>query len=213
MIWWLGSVVAAVLIALYVRRCPTNINNIPRIPFSSHFFGHVKHLFDNCFGDCLIGWTNQYGYTFVLESILREPYIHTIDKTALNHILQKKSQIYSKPPAIQNVMRKVFGRDGIFISEGTQHKKLRKLMTPSFFTASNLQNFIPVIQQKSTELVEVFNKKDSVQFDVLQDLKNVSTDIVGMIGEYGVKVIYVILITAQLRLWFLIRFVEPYKKT
>ncbi|TIB68585.1 hypothetical protein E3P77_00948, partial [Wallemia ichthyophaga] len=116
------------------------------------------------------------------ESILREPYIHTIDKSALNHVLQKNLHNYTKPPALQSVMRMVFGRDGIFISEGVQHKKLRKLMTPSFFTASNLQNFIPVIQQKSTELVDVFGRKDSVQFDVLQDLKNISTDIVGMIG-------------------------------
>ncbi|TIA92663.1 hypothetical protein E3P81_01413 [Wallemia ichthyophaga] len=182
MIWWLGSLVIAAIIALYIRRYPTNVNNIPRIPFSSYFFGHVKHLFDKCFGDCLIGWTNEYGYTYVLESILREPYIHTIDKSALNHVLQKNLHNYTKPPALQSVMRMVFGRDGIFISEGVQHKKLRKLMTPSFFTASNLQNFIPIIQQKSAELVDVFGRKDTVQFDVLQDLKNISTDIVGMIG-------------------------------
>ncbi|TIB56956.1 hypothetical protein E3P78_04184, partial [Wallemia ichthyophaga] len=182
MIWLIGSFVAAALIALYIRRYPTNVNNIPRVPLLSYFFGHVKGLSDECFGDRMVNWTDEYGYTYALDSILREPFIHTIDKAALNHVLQKNSQNYVKPRLLQNVMRMIFGRDGIILTEGAQHKKLRKLITPSFFTASNLQNFIPVIQQKSTELVDVFGRKDSVQFDVLHDLKNVSTDIIGMIG-------------------------------
>ncbi|TIA86439.1 hypothetical protein E3P81_04141, partial [Wallemia ichthyophaga] len=180
--WLLGSFVAAALIALYIRRYPTNVNNIPRIPFSSYFFGHVKDISDECFGERLVNWTDEYGYTYALDSILREPFIHTIDKAALHHVLQKNSQNYVKPRLIQNAMRTIVGHDGILITEGAQHKKLRKLMTPSFFTAGNLQNFIPIIQQKATELVDVFNNEEKVTCDVLDPLMNFSTDIVGLIG-------------------------------
>ncbi|TIB27374.1 hypothetical protein E3P86_04125, partial [Wallemia ichthyophaga] len=182
MIWLLGSVVAAALIVLYIRRYPTNVSHIPRIPFSSYFFGHVKDFSDECFGDRMVKWTDEYGYTYALDSILREPFIHTIDKAALNHVLQKNSQNYVKPRLLQNAMRVVVGKDGILVTEGAQHKKLRKLMTPSFFTAGNLQNFIPIIQQKATELVDVFNKKEKVTCDVLDPLTNFSTDVIGLIG-------------------------------
>lgn len=130
----------------------------------------------------MVKWTDEYGYTYALDSILREPFIHTIDKAALNHVLQTNSQNYTKPKAFRDVMRTMIGRDGILITEGAQHKKLRKLMTPSFFTAGNLQNFIPIIQQKATELVDVFNKKEKVTCDVLDPLMNFSTDVVGLIG-------------------------------
>ncbi|TIB62323.1 hypothetical protein E3P77_03850 [Wallemia ichthyophaga] len=182
MIWLLGSVVAAALIALYIRRYPTNVSHIPRIPFSSYFFGHVKDISDECFGERMVSWTNEYGHTYVIDSFLREPYIHTMDKSALYHIFQTNSQNFTKPKAFRDVMRTMIGRDGILITEGAQHKKLRKLMTPSFFTAGNLQNFIPIIQQKATELVDVFNNKEKVTCDVLDPLMNFSTDVVGLIG-------------------------------
>lgn len=109
-----------------------------------------------------------------------------IDSVALSHILNKKPYNYIKPGGVRNIMKKVFGDHGIFIAEGQEHKKLRKLMTPSFFSPSSLTNFVKIIDAKSIQLLNNFKEKlnddEPTQLDVVQELKNISTDITGLIG-------------------------------
>lgn len=89
-----------------------------------------------------------------------------MDTVSVNHVA-KNSMIYEKPWQTRRLITSLIGC-GLLSSEGVQHKRQRRVITPGF-SVQNLRVFVPMImmkgQQMSDRWMEMLSEKDSKSLD------------------------------------------------
>ncbi|KAG8985224.1 hypothetical protein FRB94_006018 [Tulasnella sp. JGI-2019a] len=74
----------------------------------------------------------------------------TYDIKAINYILCQATELYQKPWQTRRMLCRLLG-DGMPFTEGDQHKRQRKILSPAF-SPQSLRNCYPIFHQKAVEL-------------------------------------------------------------
>ncbi|ODV92859.1 hypothetical protein CANCADRAFT_30882 [Tortispora caseinolytica NRRL Y-17796] len=104
------------------------------------------------------------------------------DPLTLKELLVRYSYSFPKPSEVQETLNIGFG-DGLFLSEGSYHQHLRKIMMP-MFTLQHVRNIAPTFWENAKELVDLWDHKISIgadekgilKYDTMDDFYNVAFD-------------------------------------
>ena len=174
----------------------SNVHRLPRVKRtnnSTHFiWGHFKQAVGK-FSEVFTDYCNEYGSTFVIDSVFCKHIIHTIDEFALSHILRKNSYDYPKPVGARRTIDSTIGEFGLVASEGDYHRQLKKLMTAPLNSPKNLQSFVQSIKFKDEELTKVLKthiNEDLTELNMLPFIESLAADNIGLTGfNYDLKLL------------------------
>jgi hypothetical protein len=96
-------------------------------------------------------WAEEHGLTFRYKMLFGQPRINVADPVALNYILSH-SDSFPKPELTRKFLVDLLG-NGVLVAEGSDHKRQRKVLQPSFSPQSVRDN-LPVFYDKAEELRE-----------------------------------------------------------
>ncbi|KAG8961220.1 hypothetical protein FRC03_005650 [Tulasnella sp. 419] len=110
----------------------------------------------------------------------------TFDPVAINYMLGRASDLYPKPWQSRRFISRLIG-EGLFVSEGEEHRRQRKIISPAF-SSQALRALQPIFFRKASELRDALlrNVKDAKEEGVCQDMHNwlwrVTLDVIGLTG-------------------------------
>jgi cytochrome P450 len=95
------------------------------------------------------------------------------------------SKKYIKTEITKTVFRRIIG-NGALASDGNEHKRQRKLLTPAFAT-EHIKNLVPAFWSKTIELKNVLEDEiDKIDYDkgydILKTLTRATLDIIALAG-------------------------------
>ncbi|ODN97340.1 hypothetical protein L198_03903 [Cryptococcus wingfieldii CBS 7118] len=152
----LYSLVAVSLLSagLYIYLYPFRLSrlsfrNLPGPEPGHWFWGHTQTLIAQQPNAMHTVWTNKYGPTICYPIFLGIQRFLTIDPSALNYILTHPES-FEKPSETRGELTTMLG-NGLLVAEGSDHKKQRKALGPSFSPAA-IRGMIPAFYDKAYEL-------------------------------------------------------------
>ncbi|KAG8954415.1 hypothetical protein FRC04_011742 [Tulasnella sp. 424] len=80
----------------------------------------------------------------------------TFDPVAINYILGRAADLFPKPWQSRRLVSRLVG-DGLFVAEGEQHRRQRKIISPAFSNLS-LRALQPIFFSKAAELRDTLSK-------------------------------------------------------
>ncbi|KAG8909309.1 hypothetical protein FRC01_007020 [Tulasnella sp. 417] len=80
----------------------------------------------------------------------------TFDPVAINYILGRAADLFPKPWQSRRLVSRLVG-DGLFVAEGEQHRRQRKIISPAFSNHS-LRTLQPIFFSKAIELRDTLSK-------------------------------------------------------
>ncbi|TFK22666.1 cytochrome P450 [Coprinopsis marcescibilis] len=169
------------------REWTSHLRVVPGPPIRSYFFGNFTSagaaLWENS-GALHEQWVKEYGKTIVYKGLLGMNRLYTTDLKALSHIMMH-SNTYQKPDMIRYALRHLLG-NGVFIVEGEEHKRQRRVMNPAFGPAQ-IRELTEVFVGKSLQLRDIWLSEAQEAGGVLS--VNASTyfsrltlDVIGLAG-------------------------------
>ncbi|KAI0666539.1 PAH-inducible cytochrome P450 monooxygenase PC-PAH 4 [Trametes maxima] len=123
----------------------------------------------------------EYGPTWRTRGALMTDSLMTADPKALHHIFQKASSHFIKKPSHNHMSWLVMG-PGVLWSQGDDHTRHRRIMSPAFSMAQ-MRSFLPLFQRGGNRLVEkwrteLVNNGDGLDMTVNAWLSRVTLDII-----------------------------------
>ncbi|KAG5642330.1 hypothetical protein DXG03_003005 [Asterophora parasitica] len=186
----LGGTLAAYgvyrLLKLVFMELTSPLRNLPGPKNPSIIWGNLKEMREEMtIEDALLNrWVEAHGTTFKYHGILGMSRLHTLDPTALNHILMK-TDIYQKADATRYILSSIVGA-GVLVVEGDKHKQQRKVMNPAF-SPSQIRELTQIFVAKSIQLRDVLVADNASQggisrVEVMSWLSKATLDIIGLAG-------------------------------
>ncbi|ODN76831.1 hypothetical protein, variant [Cryptococcus amylolentus CBS 6039] len=203
----LYSLVAVSLLSagLYIYLYPYRLfrlsfRNLPGPEPGHWFWGHTQTLIAQQPNAMHTVWTNKHGPTIRYPIFLGIQRFLTIDPSALNYILTHPES-FEKPSETRGELTTMLG-NGLLVAEGSDHKKQRKALGPSFSPAA-IRGMIPAFYDKAyesnnklmglvegadTEVASPTPAKDidfvpgGKKIDVMSYLSKTALDIIGTCG-------------------------------
>ncbi|KAJ6600393.1 cytochrome P450 [Mycena vulgaris] len=178
----LGAYALYTLLRVLYQEFTSPLRNVPGPQTDHWFLGNRKQLFDFDGQEGL--WTQQYGRTVRINTLLGFGQLYTTDSKALQHILSN-SYVYQKPAAGRYILGRVVG-PGVLIVEEDVHKKQRKIMNPAFGPAQ-LRALTEIFVEKSRQLRDLWAAKAAenggvARLNVIPELSTAALDIIGKAG-------------------------------
>lgn len=107
----------------------------------------------------------------------------TFDPVAMNFILGRGADVFPKPWITKRFVGAIVG-NGLFLSDGEEHRKQRKIISPAF-SAQSLRALTPIFFGKSQEVRDILTQRckasDAAAKVDMQDLfRRATLDIVGL---------------------------------
>ncbi|KAG9023892.1 hypothetical protein FRB95_012370 [Tulasnella sp. JGI-2019a] len=160
------------------------LRDLPGPDGYSLFLGHVPTIVKEPSPVPHENWAAQYGPTFQLRGILLSRRLFSMDPRAVAHVLNHPYD-YPKPRLLRDVLTQILGQ-GMLAAEGDEHRRQRKIISPSFGTAQ-LRELMPIFYAKSNELRDrLLNKvtegSGRAEEDVLRWLSRMALDVIGFAG-------------------------------
>lgn len=160
------------------------LRSLPQPPGFKPFIGHILTLIDRSAGAPhlrIMKNTPNDGLVRTLGLFHTDRLILTNPKS-LADVLVHKSYDFEKPSKIRGVLRTLIG-DGLLMSEGDQHKRHRKLLTPAF-QHRRIQNLYGIFWAKSMEFCAVarmlLKATASEGLDINPLCTQVALDVIGL---------------------------------
>lgn len=160
-----------------------SLDNIPGPPSSSFIKGNIGELFD------VNGWEfhrkirDQFGRIALIYGVFGSKQLYISDPKALHHILVKDQDIFEHSDSTIATLLLIFG-EGIFTTQGHQHRKHRKMMNP-VFSVAHLRNMLPIFYE-ITNKVHMAIRKDLAdgprEINILQWMTRAALEMVGQSG-------------------------------
>ncbi|KZT28759.1 cytochrome P450, partial [Neolentinus lepideus HHB14362 ss-1] len=153
---------------------------------ASFLWGHEWDVFSNIVGSKFTEWFNRYGPVYRMKGAFFHPDILVIaDHAAINHIMSTNSYNYVKAPFFSPVVERLIGR-GIIWSEGSLHKRFRRLMD-STFSPAKIRDMSPEVFEATsnlcTRLVQhLQNHHGEATIDALSWASSATLDVIGRVG-------------------------------
>lgn len=170
-----------------LRRVPGPPNrskaNKYHIPFIGHFLDLVREEPGKTFND----WIEQYGDIVAYRGLFNVPQIVLGDPKAIQHVFSSNAYDYPKPHRTVRFLSDVIGKGGLLLVEGDIHRKQRKMLNPAF-SHKHIKEMVPTMAAPAKMLGKIWedrvdaSENDSVEFDIVDDVKSCTLDIIGLAG-------------------------------
>ncbi|KAI5478309.1 cytochrome P450, family 46, subfamily A (cholesterol 24(S)-hydroxylase) [Pseudohyphozyma bogoriensis] len=153
---------------------------LPGPQSDSVLYGNLPTMLEEEPGKYLTRMSRVHGGAMYYKGILGESRLVFTDPTALNYVLVQHPYDFPKPPAVRGNLGRILGK-GILFSEGEDHRRQKKLLTPAF-SPSHLRHLAPTffeqsyrLRDKWTELinertVQTWSFKDEATDDAFREL-------------------------------------------
>ncbi|KAG9027594.1 hypothetical protein FRB95_007590 [Tulasnella sp. JGI-2019a] len=105
----------------------------------------------------------------------------TFDPVAMNFILGRGADMFPKPWQTKRFLRAIVG-DGMFLADGEEHRKQRKIISPAF-SAQALRALSPIYSDKAKEVRDILTslcKSSDAKVDMHDMFRRATMDIVGL---------------------------------
>ncbi|CAG8546692.1 19394_t:CDS:2 [Cetraspora pellucida] len=160
-------------------------NSVLGPPGNNFIFGHLISLFKDKQGEAFIHLAKQYGGIIRFHALLNKPYISISDPKLVQQVLINRSYEFPKYFISKSMIKDLVGEDGISFSQGDAHKRLRKLISPSFAFA-NIKEVLPIFIQaghklKDAWLKQIGNKKEE-RITITALIPKITLDVIGLVG-------------------------------
>ncbi|CAG8465911.1 15192_t:CDS:2, partial [Cetraspora pellucida] len=154
-------------------------------PVNDFIFGHLISLFKDKQGEAFIYLAKQYGGIVRFHVLLNKPYISISDPKLIQQVLINRSYEFPKCFISKSMVKDLVGEDGVSFSQGDAHKRLRKLLSPSFAFA-NVKEMLPTFIQaghklKDAWLKKIGNKKEE-RITITALIPKITLDVIGLVG-------------------------------
>ncbi|CAG8794144.1 171_t:CDS:2, partial [Cetraspora pellucida] len=154
-------------------------------PVNDFIFGHLISLFKDKQGEAFIHLAKQYGGIIRFHALLNKPYISISDPNLVQQVLINRPYEFPKCFISKSLVKDFLGEESILFSQGDVHKRLRKLMNPSF-TFANIKEMLPTFIQaghklKDAWLKKIGNKKEE-RITITTLIPKITLDIIGLVG-------------------------------
>ncbi|KZT26145.1 cytochrome P450 [Neolentinus lepideus HHB14362 ss-1] len=127
-IYLLVTTAIALILLLRIIRRYSDVNNLPCPPGAEYFWGHERIIFESPASAKFSEWFKNHGPVYRIKGALFHPDIIVLaDRVAIYHVFNSHMDSY--------IIERISGR-GITWSEGSLHKRFRKLLEPAFSTAT-----------------------------------------------------------------------------
>ncbi|KAI0336186.1 cytochrome P450 [Cubamyces sp. BRFM 1775] len=147
-------------------------------PTPSVLYGHVRQICRAGNAATMREWVERYGRNIYCRYLLQVPCLWTADPLVMRHVLQSGN--FSKPWETRASAAKVIG-DGVLVAEGDRHRGQRAVMNPAF-GAAQIREFVPIFIEKAAEAYKIATHGVSAKIDVLEGLKKMTLDVIGLAG-------------------------------
>ncbi|TFK48751.1 cytochrome P450 [Heliocybe sulcata] len=179
-------IVVLVTVSLRKGRSVSKIKELPCPNNASLLFGHEWDVFSNVVGSKFTEWFNKYGPVYRMKGALFHPDILVVaDRAAVNHIFSTNSYNYVKAPFFSPVVERLIGR-GIIWSEGSLHKRFRRLMD-STFSPAKIRDMSPDVFEATSSLQtrltqHLQDNHGEATIDALSWTSSTTLDVIGRVG-------------------------------
>lgn len=92
----------------------------------------------------LLQHANDLGPVFMLRGIMGCPVVHVLDADSLRKVLITNAGKYIKPMPMRKLLAPLIGNEGIILSEGDEHRKVRRRVAPCLHSQA-INNFSQVV--------------------------------------------------------------------
>ncbi|CAG8497672.1 12148_t:CDS:2 [Cetraspora pellucida] len=160
------------------------LRKIPGPPIDNMILGHYSTLLKKDQGKAFSYLAKQYGGIVRYHIILNKPYLLITDPKLVQMILMSRSYDFLRFDSNKAVVKELIG-EGIILAEGNNHKRQRKMMSPSFAFA-NVKEMTPTFVQAGHSLKDVWmkkvgNKKEE-RITITDVISKVTLDVIGHVG-------------------------------
>ncbi|KAL0576500.1 hypothetical protein V5O48_005475 [Marasmius crinis-equi] len=177
--WALPKLYGRVTLYLSVRHLPG-----PAHP--GHITGNFQESLDDDRAVVPTQWLEKYGRVMRTWGMFGSAMIHLADLKGLSHVLKHDAVIYQKPDLLAYLLGRLTGQ-GLFIVEGEDHRRQRKVMNPAF-GPSEIRALTEIFVEKSIELRDLWTSQienadgSKAEVDVLSWLSKMTLDVIGQAG-------------------------------
>ncbi|KAG2125601.1 cytochrome P450 [Suillus cothurnatus] len=131
-------------------------------------------------------WATEYGVAYMIPSILRRTEIVLCDPKAIAHFYARETWTYVQTPLSLVLMESSMGR-GLLWSQGEDHRRQRKALTPAFSNAA-IRKITSVFYDSAYKAKGAWDtaiessKDDNTVIEVQNWMNHISLDTVGIAG-------------------------------
>ncbi|CAB4478294.1 cytochrome P450 [Rhizophagus irregularis] len=149
-------------------------------PSKGPFYGNLKAFLADDFNSG-VKWFKEYGYIIKFHGIFNKPSLFIADPKIIQEIILNKNYDFIKP---YNTSAIAIAGKGLLFSEGEDHKRQRKMMSPAF-THNNIKEMIPTFIRITSTLKgliedEINQGKSNINFTPY--ISKTTLDIIGSVG-------------------------------
>lgn len=193
---------------LLLRQRLSPLRLLPGPPLTSYFMGNLIEMHDQENTDLIHTWSTAYGSAFTYRGFIGGCRLMLMDPKAIGYVLGRAYE-YPKPDFVRDSLASMaVGYDGLLTTEGGQHRKQRKILTPAF-SANQIKSLSPVFYHKAALLRDIWladadghvkqlDTKDGIDIadlpleewcrtDVLSWLGRATLDVIGIAGTYQLQ--------------------------
>ncbi|KAL0574562.1 hypothetical protein V5O48_007399 [Marasmius crinis-equi] len=152
-------------------------------PWAGFIAGNFQESLDDEKAVVINQWMEKYGKVFRTWGMFGETNIYLADLKGLSHVLKHDAVEYQKPDQLVYMMGRLTGC-GVFIAEGEQHRKQRRVLNPAF-GAAEIRGLTEIFVEKSIELRDAWasqlenDNAVKVEVDVLHWMSQMTLDVIG----------------------------------
>ncbi|KAK1215344.1 hypothetical protein PQX77_022050 [Marasmius sp. AFHP31] len=164
----------------------TNLRHLPGPSFAGILNGNFQEAFDDDKVAVITQWVEKYGKVFRVWGLLGQVDVMVADLKGISHVLKHDAVGYQKPDQLVYLLGRLTGK-GLFIAEGDQHRRQRRVMNPAFGPAE-VRSLTEIFVEKSIELRDIWsshienNDGSRAELDVLYWLSKMTLDVIGQAG-------------------------------
>ncbi|KZO93792.1 cytochrome P450 [Calocera viscosa TUFC12733] len=181
------SALALGAVVLYRRRSTKSRGtDIPGPKREDWLWGYSRVLLTAKRWDYISTWQKEYGSVLRIPTVLTGSSTMFLDVKAIHYIVSTHSDNFQRPEAGRKMLKRMLG-GGILTSEGEDHKRFRRTMSPGFSAASIryfTSLFLDIAQKAKNHWLDQMDLegKEEVTINVEPWLSDMSFDSMGEAG-------------------------------
>ncbi|EJC98034.1 cytochrome P450 [Fomitiporia mediterranea MF3/22] len=146
---------ASGLVRIIVRQQISPLRRLRGPPSPSFFMGNLAAMHDQENNNLIATWEADHGPAFIYHGLFGGARLMITDPRAVAHVLGNAYD-YPKPDFVRDSLASMAaGHDGLLTSEGEQHKRQRKIISPAF-SAGSIRAVLPIFWEKAGELRDIW---------------------------------------------------------
>jgi len=171
---------------LLQRHGPDPLTAIPGPKRKNLLWGYSRILLSDERSKYIAAWQKEYGNVLRVPTAFGGSWIMVLDVKAIHYMVSTNADNFQRPARARQMFQKTLG-GGILASEGEDHKRLRKAMSPGFSPSSIryfTSLFLEIAQKAKNHWLQKIELegRDEIIIDVEPWLNDISFDSMGQAG-------------------------------